>query len=213
MLTHPELALQLLISAFLAGGWSLHAHRLYRRLNRVRRDPLTGLLTRDGWSRAAERITARHDRAVVVLGDLDGLKRTNDRHGHAAGDALIAASGKRLAAWCGEHGVAGRLGGDEFVALLLDDQDLERRLAELALLLRQPVLHEGVKLPAGASLGAARLADLETPTLSAALAAADAAMYRAKGRGRRGRRLLGPALAAARRRLAAPLAERFRLAA
>ncbi|MEV5774260.1 GGDEF domain-containing protein [Streptomyces antimycoticus] len=209
MMTHPALAaLQILVPVLLAGGWALHAHRLYRRLNRVRRDPITGLYTRDGWSRAARRIIARHDRAVVVLGDLDSLKRANDRHGHAAGDALIAASAERLADWCGTSGVAGRLGGDEFVAVLPDDQDLEQRLGELARLLAQPVVHQGVKLPAGASLGAARLADLDTPTLSDALAAADAAMYQAKGRGRRGRRLL-----AVGRRLAAPIAERFRLAA
>lgn len=210
MMTHAEPALQLLIP-LLAGGWALHAHRLYQRLHRVRKDPLTGLLTREGWSRAADRVIRRHDRATVLLADLDGFKAVNDRHGHDAGDAVLAAAGERLTAWCGKHGVAGRLGGDEFVAVLADDARLPDRLADLAELLRQPVAHNGEQLRVGASIGSARLAELDTPTLAAALKTADTAMYRIKGRTRGGRRLLVPALAAA-RRLPASLAHRFRLA-
>lgn len=91
MMTHAEPALQLLIP-LLAGGWALHAHRLYQRLHRVRKDPLTGLLTREGWSRAADRVIRRHYRATVLLADLDGFKAVNDRHGHDAGDAVLAAA-------------------------------------------------------------------------------------------------------------------------
>lgn len=212
MMTHPELVVQLLIP-LLAGGWTLHAHRLYRRLHRVRRDPLTRLLTRDGWSRKANRIIRRHPRGAVLLADLDGFKTVNDRFGHDAGDAVLASTGERLAAWCGTDGVAGRLGGDEFVAIVVDDDRLADRLADLAELLRQPVDHNGHQLRVGASIGAAPLAGLETPTLSAALKQADTAMYQIKGRTRRGRRLLAPALAAVRRRIPASLAHAFRLAA
>ncbi|MFI9588261.1 GGDEF domain-containing protein [Streptomyces sp. NPDC052236] len=187
MMSHLGLSLQTLIPAVLAAGWAVHAGLLYRRLTRTRRDPLTGLLTRAGWTRRARRITA-HRNAAVVLIDLDRFKRINDRVGHAAGDAILAATGDRLAAWCG-RGAAGRLGGDEFVVALVDNGDLDQRLAELRTLLCQPVEHDGQLLKVGASIGVARLADLPTATLSAALGAADAAMYRAKGRGRRGRRL------------------------
>ncbi|MER5617586.1 GGDEF domain-containing protein [Streptomyces sp. NPDC002215] len=211
MMTHPEPVLQLLIP-LLAGGWALHAYRLYQRLHRVRRDPLTGLLTRDGWSRAADRVIRRHRRATVLLADLNGFKAVNDRHGHDAGDAVLAAAGERLAAWCGKNDVAGRLGGDEFVAVLADDARLPDRLADLAQLLRQPVDHNDERLRVGASIGAARMSELDTPTLSAALKAADTAMYRIKGRTRGGRRLLVPALATV-RRIPALLAHRARLAA
>ncbi|MFG3043089.1 GGDEF domain-containing protein [Streptomyces sp. NPDC048330] len=197
MMTHPETALQLL-APLLAGGWALHAHRLYQRLHRVRKDPLTGLLTRDGWSRAAERLIRRHPRAAVLLADLNGFKALNDRHGHDAGDAVLAAAGERLTAWCAKNGVAGRLGGDEFVAIVTDDTRLADRMADLAQALRRPVDHHGLQLRAGASIGAARLTELDTPTLAAALKAADTAMYRVKGRTRRGHRLLAPAKAAAR---------------
>ncbi|OEJ20817.1 hypothetical protein AR457_41850 (plasmid) [Streptomyces agglomeratus] len=72
MTTQMELLLPLL-APLLAGGWALHAHRLYQRLHRVRRDPLTGLLTREGWSRAADRIIRRHHGATVLLADLRGI--------------------------------------------------------------------------------------------------------------------------------------------
>ncbi|WP_063892319.1 MULTISPECIES: GGDEF domain-containing protein [unclassified Streptomyces] len=200
---------QFLAILALAGGWALHASRLYRRLDRSGRDPLTGLWARDGWTRRAQKIIARRPHAAVLLADLDGFKPVNDVHGHPAGDAVLAATGVRLTAWCGAHGVAGRLGGDEFVAVIEDDACLDDRLADLAELLRQPVEHQGVTLSVGASIGAARLADLPEPTLSAALGAADQAMYRVKGRTRRGRRLLlAPAFAALR-----SLPQRMRLAA
>lgn len=215
MMTNPDLAaLQLLIPVLLAGGWAVHARLLYRRLYRIRRDPLTGLLTREGFTRRAERMIRRHPHGAVLLADLDGFKPVNDRHGHDAGDAVLAAVGERLAAWCGAHGVAGRLGGDEFVAIVDDDARLDDRIADLAQLLRQPVDHEGLRLTVGASIGAVRLAVLPTPTLAAALKTADQAMYRVKGRTRRGHRLLlAPAFAAVRRRIPATLAQRFRLAA
>ncbi|MET9016877.1 GGDEF domain-containing protein [Streptomyces olivaceoviridis] len=197
-MTNPVDATLALAVLTLAGGWALHASRLYRRLDRSRRDPLTGLWTRDGWTRRAQRIIGRRPRAAVLLADLDGFKPVNDRHGHAAGDAVLAAAAERLTAWCGAHGVAGRLGGDEFVAVVEDDASLDDRLADLAELLRQPVEHQGVKLTVGASIGAARLTALPQPTLTAALKAADQAMYRVKGRTRRGRLLLAPAFAALR---------------
>ncbi|MGW8378105.1 GGDEF domain-containing protein [Streptomyces sp. ODS28] len=193
----PEPALQLLLPALLAAAWALHAHRLYRRLHQVRRDPVTGLLTRDGWSREARRVLERNARPVVLLADLDAFKPVNDCYGHAAGDAVLAAAGRRLSDWCGQRGVAGRLGGDEFVAVLADDEDLEERFADLAGRLREPVEHEGHVLTVGASIGSVRRDELPGPDLSAALAAADAAMYRTKGRSRRGRNTPAPAPAPA----------------
>jgi diguanylate cyclase (GGDEF)-like protein len=210
MMTAPaHLALILVILAQTV-GWTLHATRLYGRLDRVRRDPLTGLWTREGWTRKADRMIRRHPRAAVLLADLNGFKPVNDQHGHDAGDAVLAAVGQRLTAWCGDHGVAGRLGGDEFVAVVLDDDRLDERVADLAHLLRQPVDHNGLQLTVGASIGSARRAVLDTPTLEDLLKAADQAMYRIKGRTRRGHRLmLAPAFAAVRRYLP----QRLRLAA
>lgn len=93
--------------------------------------------------------------------------------------------------------------------MLHDDQDLHERLARLARAVREPVVHQGMRLQVGISIGTARAADLPERTLSAALKAADTAMYAVKGRGRRGR--WHPALAAV-RRFTAPLRDRLHLA-
>ncbi|GAA1506481.1 GGDEF domain-containing protein [Streptomyces albidochromogenes] len=169
-------------------GWAAHSSYLAHRLATARRDPLTGLHTRAGWTAAAERIARRHRDAVVLLLDLDDFKNLNDSYGHAAGDAALTTTATRLAAWCGRHGVAGRLGGDEFVAVT-PDADRTAELDTLARSLNEPFPYGGQSLPVSVSVGCCRLAELATRTLSDALTAADAAMYAAKGTpGRRGPR-------------------------
>ncbi|MFD7433385.1 GGDEF domain-containing protein [Streptomyces sp. NPDC059861] len=168
-------------------GWAVHGGILTQRLASARRDPLTGLHTRAGWTARAEHCIRRHPHAAVLLVDLDHFKTLNDTHGHAAGDAALIATADRLRAWCGHHGTAGRLGGDEFVAVV---QDLTAAdLDALTAALHQPLAYAGKVLPLAASVGVCHLAELPLPTLTEALAAADAAMYAAKGRSRRGFRL------------------------
>jgi len=95
------------------------AHEVY---NLAALDQLTGLYNRrSGEQRLAEEITraARHQRPLTVLSlDLDGLKETNDKMGHAAGDLVIKTFAERLQRSIRGSDVAMRLGGDEFVALL-----------------------------------------------------------------------------------------------
>ncbi|MFE0512078.1 GGDEF domain-containing protein [Streptomyces sp. NPDC058964] len=167
-------------------GWAVHGGILTRRLASARRDPLTGLHTRAGWAARAEHLIRRHPNAAVLLVDLDHFKTLNDTHGHAAGDAALVATADRLRAWCGHNGTAGRLGGDEFVAVVRDlaAADLHR----LTVALHEPLPYEGRSLPLAASIGACSVAELPVRTLPDALAAADAAMYAAKGRTRRGSR-------------------------
>jgi diguanylate cyclase (GGDEF)-like protein len=167
-------------------GWAVHGSILSHRLASARRDPLTGLHTRAGWTARAEHLIRRHPTAAVVLVDLDHFKTLNDTHGHAAGDAALIATADRLRVWCGRHGIAGRLGGDEFVAVVrdLDHADPDALTAAL----HQPLTHDGTPLPLAASVGVCRVAELPTPLLTDALAAADAALYAVKGRSRRGSR-------------------------
>lgn len=56
----------------------------------------------------------------IVMGDLNGLKLTNDALGHSEGDKLIALVGKILKETCGLGDVISRWGGDEFVILIKD---------------------------------------------------------------------------------------------
>ncbi|MFR9702624.1 GGDEF domain-containing protein [Aeromonas sanarellii] len=85
-------------------------------------DPLTGLLNRRGFMEHCAR--APKQGALVVL-DLDDFKQINDRHGHEAGDRVLAAVGRYLAAQ-GDL-VASRFGGEEFVLLLPEGDALAQQ--------------------------------------------------------------------------------------
>jgi diguanylate cyclase (GGDEF)-like protein len=163
-----------------AAGWAVHAAMLTRRLQVSRRDPLTGLPARAAWTRQASRVI-RADGSAVILLDLDKFKEANDTYGHAAGDAVLTATADRLRArtYRVGGGVCGRLGGDEFAVATRKVPDVAEVLA-LSRELSQPVaLSDEVTVGISASIGVAARA--EFAGLSAALGAADAAMYEAKG--------------------------------
>lgn len=88
----------------------------------ARTDDLTGLLNRRGLVEQLERElrrARRHGRPLcAMLVDLDDFKATNDRHGHATGDAVLRAAGAAIKASVRAEDVVGRYGGDEFVVLL-----------------------------------------------------------------------------------------------
>jgi diguanylate cyclase (GGDEF)-like protein len=79
-------------------------------------DSLTGLKNRREFDRALRTIP-RQPFAVLSL-DVDGLKATNDAHGHPAGDALLRTVGHTLGLLVRGWDVMARVGGDEFAALL-----------------------------------------------------------------------------------------------
>ncbi len=125
----------------------------------------------------------RQNAAILFL-NLDGFKAVNDYFGHERGNNLLQVVAARLKATARGGDVLARLGGDEFAVLIpviLDPAhpaSLAQRLVEtLALPFR-----ENESLPTGASIGIAIYpADGDTPDLL--LAAADAAMRRAKAAG------------------------------
>ncbi|HEU4656187.1 MAG TPA: diguanylate cyclase [Capillimicrobium sp.] len=88
-------------------------------------DELTGLWNRRFMQRrlsAELRAADRHDRTLsVALVDIDHFKDVNDRHGHAAGDAVLVAVAQRLRDATREEDVVGRWGGEEFLVLLPDE--------------------------------------------------------------------------------------------
>ncbi|MEV5879196.1 GGDEF domain-containing protein [Streptomyces sp. NPDC052101] len=167
-------------AAPVASGWTAHTLWLRRRLNVARRDPLTGLRTREAFTRRATALL-RDPRAVVVLADVDRFKQINDTFGHAAGDALLKATAHRLAHHVGGSGVAGRLGGDEFAAVLIDDHGTAGDLlAVLHGVLARAVDGQDPAVRTTVSLGWVRAADFPGEDLSALLRRADEAMYAAK---------------------------------
>ncbi|MFI8128641.1 GGDEF domain-containing protein [Streptomyces diastaticus] len=163
-----------------AAGWAGHVAVLRRGLSRARRDPLTGLRTRDGFTRRATRLL-RDERAVVVLADVDHFKQINDRFGHAAGDALLVSVARRLQHATGANGVCGRLGGDEFAAVLIDkDGTAADLLTLLNAVLARPAEGQPTEVATTVSLGWVRVTDHPGEDLSALLRHADEAMYAAK---------------------------------
>jgi diguanylate cyclase (GGDEF)-like protein len=115
-----------LLSTILAA--ELHAVEEARRAERAESeaslDPLTGVLNRRGWERmlvAEEARAARYgDTVAVLVADLDGLKSTNDLHGHQAGDQQLKTVAAALSDKLRASDVLARLGGDEFAVLLPD---------------------------------------------------------------------------------------------
>jgi diguanylate cyclase (GGDEF)-like protein len=88
----------------------------------ARTDALTGVGNRAAWADAMEAEAsrrARYGRPVVVMSaDVDGLKGTNDRFGHGAGDEVLTAAASILRSHLREADVVARIGGDEFGAML-----------------------------------------------------------------------------------------------
>jgi diguanylate cyclase (GGDEF)-like protein len=82
-------------------------------------DPMTDVLNRNGLERALPSVagTARRSGAQVLVWfvDVRGLKRANDEHGHAFGDAVIRATADALRRCIRANDVLARWGGDEFV--------------------------------------------------------------------------------------------------
>ncbi|MGD0798441.1 MAG: diguanylate cyclase [Acidobacteriaceae bacterium] len=85
-------------------------------------DPLTGLLNRnllrDRIGQAIVQARRNRTSAVVFFIDLDGFKRANDTMGHAAGDSLLVAVGRRLMDAVRSSDSVIRMGGDEFVVVM-----------------------------------------------------------------------------------------------
>ncbi len=161
-------------------------------------DPLTGLANRAGFAAALERAVADPEGASLLLVDLDHFKQVNDRHGHAAGDAVLAEVAVRLRGVMRPRDTVARLGGDEFAVIALGAVDAEaRQLGDrLRHALCTPVAFGTEQLPIGASIGLASApADAILP--EPLQRAADMALYEAK-RGGRGRvRVYRPRLGAA----------------
>jgi diguanylate cyclase (GGDEF)-like protein len=119
--------------------------------------------------------------------DLDGFKQLNDAHGHAAGDAVLRGVCERLLRALRATDTAGRWGGDELVVVM--PQNTGRGAAVMAERWRADVEAARFATPAGVEAGitlSIGIAEYSREHASPAdlLAAADRALYAAKGLGR-----------------------------
>jgi diguanylate cyclase (GGDEF)-like protein len=148
-------------------------------------DPLTGLLNRralvEHHANQSNDPAAAH---VLVLMDLDHFKRVNDEHGHPAGDAVLRDFAAALRSGLRANDALFRIGGEEFVLLMPGvSPDFAaqrvRALREIVARWHLGALPGAVTFSAGVAAG-----NPATTALEATLAAADAALYRAKREGR-----------------------------
>ena len=155
------------------------------------RDELTGLLNRRELDRILEDEQERalrfgHPLAVLMI-DVDHFKAVNDSHGHPAGDAVLREIARRLTAQVRKVDRVGRYGGEEFVIVLV--QTDRTAALELAERIRGAVARDAIlatktlALNITMSIGVAVLPE-DGKSASALIAAADKALYAAKGGGR-----------------------------
>ncbi len=153
-------------------------------------DAVTGLRTRRyvGEVLTIEVLRAGRYRTglSVVMCDLDHFKRVNDSFGHPAGDSVLAVVGEMIRSALRATDIAGRYGGEEFLIVLpATDMDGALTLAERV---REAIESTNFDVGAAAphpvtmSIGVAAFGAGQS--VEALVAAADAALYEAKGRGR-----------------------------
>jgi diguanylate cyclase (GGDEF)-like protein len=159
--------------------------------DRAASDALTGLGNRRAFDERLEEETARAVRYGTELSlamiDLDDFKEVNDRFGHPFGDQLLIHVGHILTETLRETDIPTRYGGDEFAIILpatskteawVVAEKIRTALGELTL-----VTEDGRRISASGSIGVAAYGP-SAPSAHALLGAADAALYRAKRRGR-----------------------------
>ncbi|WP_197410734.1 GGDEF domain-containing protein [Devosia epidermidihirudinis] len=155
------------------------------------RDMLSGLLNRRTFFEQARQLVQRakkeEDLAVLMI-DIDHFKKVNDLNGHAAGDRVIAETGRMLTSTLPANAILGRIGGEEFAAIFpVKSKDpsatmlIADKVCQQARLMSVTTV-EGNVIHVAVSVGAT-IQPLAT-TIDDALATADTALYAAKESGR-----------------------------
>jgi diguanylate cyclase (GGDEF)-like protein len=168
-----DLELLTAVGALMSGVVS-HARTMQVMQDLAFRDPLTGLANRRAVDDALIDLERAESAVTVALLDVDGLKGLNDAHGHARGDEVLSAVAAALRDRFPAAGgwTVGRLGGDEFAVVRAGrDASVAEQLGAAATACREAA---GGGFSWGVHAAAWPWASRDV------LAAADAALYRAK---------------------------------
>ena len=164
-------------------------------VNDSRADSKTGLLNAATWEREAtaevgRAVRTRTPLAVAIL-DIDRFKVINDTYGHLVGDQVLKEIARTLDSLLRDYDRAGRFGGEEFSLLLPQTRAVDAfRIAErvraniAGLSIIVPGATGGERVHVTVSIGVAALDSGSKREYAELMAAADAALYRAKSGGR-----------------------------
>jgi diguanylate cyclase (GGDEF)-like protein len=161
----------------------------------ARTDSKTGLLNAATWERESAAEVARAVRTqsplAIAMLDIDKFKAINDTYGHLVGDQVLKEIANTLNTLLRDYDLAGRFGGEEFSLLLPQTRAVDAfRIAErvrsniAGLSIIAPGTTGGERVQVTVSIGVAALDSGSKRELSELVAAADAALYRAKDGGR-----------------------------
>ena len=157
----------------------------------ARTDAKTGLLNAGAWQREAAVEVTRAARAqtplAVAIADIDYFKAVNDTCGHLAGDAVLAAVSTAMRDLLRDCDLCGRFGGEEFSLLL--PRTTAAQALEITERIRQGIFRLAIPRDGAAAIRVTISIGVAVPsqarrTLDDLLAAADHALYQAKGSGR-----------------------------
>ena len=153
---------------------------------RALHDSMTGLPNRDLFDDRlsnAISLARRHDWTLAVMFlDLDGFKKINDTHGHAAGDSVLKEVARRLSLHSRDEDTVCRNGGDEFLYLLVNPhgkENIERIAGLVSANIAEPIAVDSWQFVVNASIGIAVYPG-DGATADELIKSADTAMYRAK---------------------------------
>ena len=146
-------------------------------------DSLTGLYNRLYFETQIQRMKkTRQYPITIIIGDINGLKLTNDVFGHSWGDTLIKTIASDLSKCCRAEDICARWGGDEFIIGLPKTtvqaaEQISQRIIDLS---KKHVLNvDGIAITPSISMGNATL-QRDDDDIDSMVKLAETNMYRAK---------------------------------
>jgi diguanylate cyclase (GGDEF)-like protein len=154
-------------------------------------DELTGLFNRRGFLKLASQqlnvIRQMGKNALLIYGDVDGLKVINDKYGHGEGDFVIKSAAEVLRRVFRSMDIIARLGGDEFTVFAsnTNEKQISYFQARLSEILEEINSDSGKPYKISISLGCAECLSGSDSTLDDYMRMADAMLYDQKAKRKR----------------------------